>query len=87
MTTIEYRTPDGSIGKVEEVYQIKEERQPLNKLPLWKQIELKEDKIKDNLIQQAYEILSCKSELITKRRYKRRIAKKLMKIGENIEDE
>lgn len=87
MTTIEYAAPDGTFGKIEECYRLTEERAPVKKQSLWQRVELKEAEIKENLQQRGFEILSCKSELITKRRYKRRIAKKLLKLKKEIGDE
>jgi len=78
MTTIEYTDRDGTFGKIEEVFRMTEEPR-FKKLSLWQRVELKENEIKENLKERGFEILSCKSELITKRRYKRRIAKKLLK--------
>lgn len=86
MTTIEYAGPDGTFGKIEELFRPTEERQ-FKKLSLWQKVEMKENAIKENLIEQGFQILSCKSELITKRRYKRRIAKKLMKLKMETSDE
>lgn len=87
MTTVEYAGPDGTFGKIEELFTMPEEKTPAKKLSLWERVELKEDEIKENLKLRGFQILSCKSELITKRRYKRKIAKKLIKLKKEIGNE
>lgn len=82
MTTVEY-SGDGLCGKIEECYRLTDNKE-LPKLSLWQKVEKKEEEIKENLKAQGYQILSCKSELITKRRYKRRVAKKLLKLGKEL---
>lgn len=79
MTTVEYSGVN-TFGKIEEVYRVDPKND--SKKSLWNRMEENEQAIKENLQQQGYEILSIKSELISKRRYKRRIAKKLLKLKE-----
>lgn len=48
-------------------------------------IEAVEDRMTKELIEQNYQILSVKSEFITKRRYKRKLAKQLKRLGKQID--